>query len=45
MSVVVIIAACGWKMTSGLGFSMVVLYGLFLTLAIMNSRGIIGGID
>jgi len=45
VSVVVIIAACGWKMTSGLGFSMVVLYGLFLTLAIMNSRGIIGGID
>ena len=45
VSVVVIIAACGWKMTSGLGFSMVVLYGLFLALAIMNSRGVIGGID
>jgi len=45
VSVVLIIAACGWKMTSGLGFSMVVLYGLFLALAIMNSRGVIGGID
>ena len=45
VSVVLIIAACGWKMTSGLGFSMVVLYGLFLALAIMNSRGVIGGFD
>jgi hypothetical protein len=24
---------------------MVVLYGLFLTLAVLNSRGVIGGID
>ena len=45
VSVVIIIAVCGWRMTKGLGFSMVVLYGLFLTLAVLNSRGVIGGID
>lgn len=43
VSIVTIIALCGWKMTNTLGLAMVVLYGLFLTLVIMQAEGIIEG--
>jgi sodium/potassium/calcium exchanger 2 len=43
VSVVGIIALCGWRMTNGLGMAMLVLYGIFLTLVIMQSQGVIGG--
>ena len=43
VSIVVIIALCGWKMTNTLGMAMVILYGLFLALVIMQAEGIIDG--
>ena len=43
VSIVTIIALCGWKMTNALGCAMVFLYGLFLALVITQAEGIIDG--
>mmetsp|Transcript_50532 Transcript_50532/g.96518 ORF Transcript_50532/g.96518 Transcript_50532/m.96518 type:complete len:670 (-) Transcript_50532:944-2953(-) len=39
------IAACGWKMSKGLGGMMFVLYGLFLTLVLLKSYSKLGALN
>jgi sodium/potassium/calcium exchanger 2 len=43
VSIVAIIAGCGWKMTTGLGWAMMLLYGVFLGLVIAQAEGHISG--
>lgn len=39
------IAACGWKMSKGLGGMMFLLYGLFLTLVLLKSYSKLGALN
>jgi len=45
VAVVVIIASSGWKMTKALGFSMFLLYGVFLLLALLKTYNKLGALN